>query len=75
MPMKALCGAASPCHGPATVRQLPTRGEWWEAADCVEHTERVLLFSPSLQHLSSTTWMDCVLVMRDSKVLLRFRGT
>ena len=25
------------------VRQLQTRGEWWEAAGCVEHTERVQL--------------------------------
>jgi hypothetical protein len=41
MPMKALYGAASPCIGAATVRQLQTRGEWWEAAGCVEHTERV----------------------------------
>jgi len=39
--MKALYGAASPCIGAATVRQLQTRGEWWEAAGCVEHTERV----------------------------------
>jgi hypothetical protein len=25
------------------VRQLQTRGEWWEAAGCVEHTESVQL--------------------------------
>ena len=25
------------------VRQLQTRGEWWEAAGCVEHTDRVQL--------------------------------
>ena len=43
MPMKALCGAASQCSGATTVRQLQTRGEWWEAAGCVEHTERVQL--------------------------------
>jgi hypothetical protein len=43
MPMKALCGAASQCRGATTVRQLQTRGEWWEAAGCVEHTERVQL--------------------------------
>jgi hypothetical protein len=42
MPMKALYGAASLCHREAT-RQLPTRGEWWEAAGCVELTERVQL--------------------------------
>jgi len=41
--MKALCGAASPCRGATTVRQLQTRGEWWEAAGCVDHTERVQL--------------------------------
>ena len=41
--MKALCGAASPCRGATTVRQLQTRGEWWEGAVCVEHTERVQL--------------------------------
>ena len=43
MPMKALCGAASQCRGATTVRQLQTRGELWEAAGCVEHTERVQL--------------------------------
>jgi hypothetical protein len=43
MPMKALYGAASPCRRAATVRQLPTRGEWWEAAVCVEHTESMQL--------------------------------
>jgi len=41
--MKALCGAASQCRGATTVRQLQTRGELWEAAGCVEHTERVQL--------------------------------
>ena len=39
MPMKARCCAATPCRGAATVRQLPTRGEWWEAAVCVELTD------------------------------------
>jgi hypothetical protein len=43
MPMTARCGAAAPCRGAATVRQLPTRGKWWEAAGCVELTERVQL--------------------------------
>ena len=43
MPMTARCGAAAPCRGAATVRQLLTRGEWWEAAGCVELTERVQL--------------------------------
>ena len=43
MPMKARCGAVAPCRGAATVRQLPTRGKWWEAAGCVELTERVQL--------------------------------
>jgi hypothetical protein len=43
MPMKALCGAASLCPGAATVRQSQTPGEWWEAAGCVELTERVQL--------------------------------
>jgi len=46
MPMKALCGAASQCRGATTVRQLQTRGELWEAAGCVEHTERVQLHRP-----------------------------
>ena len=32
-----------PCRGAETVRQLPTRGKWWEAAGCVELTERVQL--------------------------------
>jgi len=41
--IKAQCGAAAPCRRAATVRQLPTRGEWWEADDCVELTERVQL--------------------------------
>jgi len=41
MPKKVLCGAASQCRRATTVRQLQTRGEWWEAAGCVEHTERV----------------------------------
>ncbi len=41
--MKTRCGPATPCRGVATVRQLPTRGEWWEAAGCVERTERVQL--------------------------------
>jgi hypothetical protein len=41
IPMKSLCGAASQCRGATTVRQLQTRGELWEAAGCVEHTERV----------------------------------
>jgi hypothetical protein len=43
MPMKALYCAASPCRGATTVRQLPTRDEWWEAAGCVEHTEHMQL--------------------------------
>ena len=43
MPMKTLCCAASPCRRATTVRQLPTRGEWWEGAVCVEHTDRVQL--------------------------------
>ena len=43
MPMTARYGAAAPCRGAATVRQLLTRGEWWEAAGCVELTERVQL--------------------------------
>ena len=43
MPMTARCGAAAPCRGAATVRQLLTRGKWWEAAGCVELTERVQL--------------------------------
>jgi hypothetical protein len=46
MPMKARYGAAEPCPGAATVRQLPTQGEWWEAADCVELTECVQLQLP-----------------------------
>jgi len=33
------------------------------------------LFFPSLQHPSLPTGMDCVLVIRDSKVSWRFRGT
>jgi hypothetical protein len=43
MPMKALYCAASPCSRAATVRQLQTRVEWWEATGCVEHTERMQL--------------------------------
>jgi hypothetical protein len=43
MPMKAGCGAAAPCHCAVTVRQLQTRVEWWEAAGCVDDTERVQL--------------------------------
>jgi hypothetical protein len=41
--LKALYCAASLCRGAGTVRQLLTRGEWWEAADCVDLTERVQL--------------------------------
>jgi hypothetical protein len=43
MPMKGRCSAAAPCRCAATVRQLQTQDEWWEAAGCVDHTERVQL--------------------------------
>ena len=41
--MKARCGAAATCSDAPTVRQLQTQGKWWEAAGCVDGTDRVQL--------------------------------
>ena len=37
------CCLAVPRSRDCQTSQLPTRGEWWEAAGCVELTERVQL--------------------------------
>ncbi len=72
--MMAWYGAASLCSRAATVRQLPTLGEWWEAADCVDRTERMQLQQLCEGVDENSAALACEGVDENSRVWTKTRG-